>query len=154
MVAVTLFFSFSSISFPSFFWSPFVLFLYSDVQLDVPVTWQVSLDQPQQTCAPRSRRLSNRHVLDAGHSTLVRSGYTWPGELCRWVLSLCAYRVKPDFSQGRCGRVNSILEEGPFGPFHVSNSTEAPIVIAAAVFSGVFFPPFLWEEGEGWLLFF
>jgi len=53
------------------------------------------------------------------------------------------------FSQGRCGRVNSILEEGPFGPFHVSNSTKSPYCCCCCSFFGFFFPPFLWEEGEG-----
>lgn len=147
MVAVTLFFPFSSISFPCFIW-PFVLFFHSDVQLDVPVTWQVVLPSgisgtTTDTCAPRSRHLSNGHVLDAGHSTLVGSGYTWPGELCRCVLCVCAYRVKPDFSQGRCGRVNSILEKKKDQSALSTCPTQqkTPIVVVAVVFWG-FFSPF------------
>jgi hypothetical protein len=149
MVAVTLFFSFSSISFPSFFWSP------SSFSCIRTYSWTY---------------LSRGRCHWINHSTRARPGHAvCPTDTC-WTMA-----TVPSSGAATPGPVsyaggyflcvpivwNRILVRDAADVWtafwkkaHLALSTcptqqKLLLLLLLQFFRGFFFPPFLWEEGEG-----
>jgi hypothetical protein len=121
--------------------------------LDVPVTWQVVLRSgvtwtTTDTCVHRSRHLSNRHVLDVGHCTLVGRLH-----LARWVMPgvSCVPIVWNRILSGTLRTCEQHFGRRPIRPFPRVQLKKRPYCCCCCCcsFLGVFFSPFRWEEGWG-----
>lgn len=147
MVAVTLFFSFSSISFPCFI-GPLSFSLirtYSWTYLSRG-RWYCHLVSVEQ---PPTRARPGHAICPTDTCTLVGSGYTWPGELCRCVLCGCVPIVWNRILVRDAADVwTAFWKKRTNRPFpRVQFNKKTPIVVVAVVFWG-FFSPF--PLGGGW----